>query len=385
MSEKHDKPRTFEEEKLQAEIDLLKSEKAKIDTEQARLDKENKLPWYKSERMIQAFIAGIVAVPLLWFFFKDVAMPIYQRENLKLAYDVEKVRIENEKQKIRIDSIQILMLEKDSIARVQLENAWDQLKVKEQEYEKNRNDLIQQNQRIIEGLRLKNQNDHKQEEEIKNLKDNIAQLSVSEIITNLPLKLNAAFILEGDGIEYWETPKNTKLFAAAYPDALVFHYDSGESLETSAKYQQADKTMASVHVLIGRDGRMIQLLPFNTIAWHAGKSDYKGRSGYNNFSIGIEFVNAGALTKKDGKFRSWMGKAYEASEVVELTHKNESQPRYWLKYTDEQIKRAEQLCQLLTQKFSIKEILGHEDLAPGRKQDPGPAFPLARFQERYLK
>ena len=89
MNENNNDIQKHQEEKLQIEIELLKAEKAKMDLEKLRLEKEINKPWYKKERYLQAFFAGIVAVPLLWFFFKDVALPIYQKENVKLEYENE--------------------------------------------------------------------------------------------------------------------------------------------------------------------------------------------------------------------------------------------------------------------------------------------------------
>ena len=127
-------------------------------------------------------------------------------------------------------------------------------------------------------------------------------------------------------------------------------------------------------------------MPFNEIAWHAGESSYGGRSGYNKYSIGIEIVNSGPLTKSGNVYRSWFGAAYNPSDVVEAIHRNQSTAKYWHVYTAEQIETVRQLCLELMEAYpNIKQILGHEEVAPTRKTDPGPAFPLDTLREQLLR
>ncbi len=166
-------------------------------------------------------------------------------------------------------------------------------------------------------------------------------------------------------------------------DTIVIHYTGGP-------YKQSINTLtnprvrASAHVVVDRDGSVTQLVPFNLIAWHAGKSYYRGRTGFNNFSIGIEIVNSGPLTKSGNVFRSWYGEAFSPTEVIEAVHRNETRPRYWHIYTPEQIETVTELSQLLIETYGLKYILGHEEIAPGRKLDPGPAFPLDKLRDRLL-
>ena len=103
----------------------------------------------------------------------------------------------------------------------------------------------------------------------------------------------------------------------------------------------------SSHIFIRRSGEIIQFVPLNKRAWHAGKSNYKGRSNFNDFSIGIELE--GSVTDD---------------------------------YTDEQYNNLKKCILLLKDLFpSIKDsnILGHSDIAPGRKTDPGSNFSWERI------
>jgi N-acetylmuramoyl-L-alanine amidase len=135
-------------------------------------------------------------------------------------------------------------------------------------------------------------------------------------------------------------------------------------------------------LVVARTGDITQLVPFHTIAWHAGRSQFGNRVGFNRYSIGIEIDNAGVLEKRGNKYYSWFNKAYEADEVVFAVHRNEKTPRYWHAFTQEQIACVEEICRALVQTYRLKYILGHEEISPGRKIDPGPAFPLDKLRER---
>ncbi|WP_435947210.1 1,6-anhydro-N-acetylmuramyl-L-alanine amidase AmpD [Dryocola sp. BD586] len=104
----------------------------------------------------------------------------------------------------------------------------------------------------------------------------------------------------------------------------------------------------SAHCLIRRDGEIVQYVPFDKRAWHAGVSVYQGRERCNDFSIGIELEGTDTLP-----------------------------------YTDEQYQQLASLtCLLIKQYPSIAQhMTGHCDIAPVRKTDPGPSFDWARFRQ----
>lgn len=190
--------------------------------------------------------------------------------------------------------------------------------------------------------------------------------------------------LEGEGIDFMESPNHGGLFGADLPDTLVIHYTAGGSKASSVDTLCNPDVKASAHVVVGRDGSITQLVPFNTIAWHAGKSSHQDRTGLNKYSIGIEVDNAGRLTRSGSGYTSWFGKVYPEDEVVEATHRNESTPSHWHAYTEKQIKAVSNVCAALIGKYKISTLLGHEEISPGRKSDPGPAFPLDKMRERLL-
>ena len=107
--------------------------------------------------------------------------------------------------------------------------------------------------------------------------------------------------LMGGGVVHLVSAKNTRRLEG--PDMIVLHYTAGTSAESSALFLTRPDVSASAHVVIGREGEVFQLVPFNIEAWHAGKSWYAGRGGLNRYSIGIELDNLGKLRFSGGWFR----------------------------------------------------------------------------------
>ncbi len=185
--------------------------------------------------------------------------------------------------------------------------------------------------------------------------------------------------------EFEATSKTSGSFQEGLPDTIVIHYTAGGSLQGAIDTFLDETVKASAHVLIDKDGKVVQMAPFTEITWHAGKSAWHDRTALNNYAIGIEIVNAGRLEKSGStSYRSWFGRSYPENEVVEAVHRNESTPTFWERYTEEQIEAAYTVCKSLINTYSIHHILGHEEISPGRKIDPGPAFPLDKLRERLL-
>ncbi|MGC4029595.1 MAG: 1,6-anhydro-N-acetylmuramyl-L-alanine amidase AmpD [Steroidobacteraceae bacterium] len=113
-------------------------------------------------------------------------------------------------------------------------------------------------------------------------------------------------------------------------------------------FQQLRGVRVSAHVLVRRDGEAVQFVPLHERAWHAGASQYQGRTACNDFSIGIEFEGADDLP-------------YEAA----------------------QYETGAALIRALLAAYPALDagrIVGHSDIAPGRKTDPGAAFDWARLR-----
>lgn len=165
---------------------------------------------------------------------------------------------------------------------------------------------------------------------------------------------------------------------------LVIHFTAGRSATESVDWLASKKAKASAHVVIGRDGSVTQLVPFDRVAWHAGASSWEGLEGMNNYSLGIELDNAGRLTRHGERWRAWFGVDYDEADIIQAVHKHETAVCGWHDYTPEQIDAALQVAGLLMEKYALRDVVGHEDIAPHRKCDPGPAFPMASFRSRLM-
>ena len=127
---------------------------------------------------------------------------------------------------------------------------------------------------------------------------------------------------------------------------IIFHY-TGMKKESDAVNRLLDiQSEVSCHYLIRNNGKVIKMVPDLYIAWHAGKSSWKNYKSLNQNSIGIEITNPGH----------------------EFGYK---------KFSKKQISSIIKLSKFLIKKYKIssKNILGHSDIAPQRKEDPGEKFP----------
>jgi len=165
---------------------------------------------------------------------------------------------------------------------------------------------------------------------------------------------------------------------------LVMHFTAGASAKESVDWLTSKEAKASAHVVIGRNGSVTQLVPFDRIAWHAGPSAWEGLNGMNSYSLGIELDCAGKLTRSGEHWRAWFGESYDDDEVIQAVHKFETELCGWHIYTAEQMRAALLVAGLLMEEYKLFDVVGHDDIAPHRKCDPGPAFPMASFRSRLL-
>ncbi|MGE3154238.1 MAG: N-acetylmuramoyl-L-alanine amidase [Nitrospiraceae bacterium] len=187
--------------------------------------------------------------------------------------------------------------------------------------------------------------------------------------------------LVGPNIAFRDTPNRGGIITPRY---LIFHYTAGRSAKDSCDWLCNPAAQASAHLVVGRDGAITQLAPFNIKTWHAGISHWEGLTGLNEYAIGIEMDNPGRLTKQGDKLTAWFGTTYPSSQAVQAKHKLEPELSWWHTYTEQQIETALDLASLLVKAYGLSDVLGHEDIAPERKRDPGPAFPLESIRSRAL-
>ena len=135
---------------------------------------------------------------------------------------------------------------------------------------------------------------------------------------------------------------------------VIFHY-TGMVSEKKAIERLANKgSKVSCHYFIQRNGTIINMVPDKFVAWHAGLSCWKNHKNLNDRSIGIEIQNSGLANKNEG-------------------------------FSIKQIKSLLILSKILQKKYKIKSknFLGHSDISPSRKKDPGKKFPwkyLAKYK-----
>jgi N-acetylmuramoyl-L-alanine amidase len=154
------------------------------------------------------------------------------------------------------------------------------------------------------------------------------------------------------------------------PRFLVIHYTSGASALSSINFWRTTAANgASAHIVIDRDGKIYQCRALDRSCGHAGKSRWKGYEMLNVCSIGIELANAGddmALAQRWSKL-----------PLITATHKHEpGNVKQWEAYPQAQLRACEAVAQAIVQRYKLEDVIGHEDCSPGRKIDPGPAFPM---------
>ena len=136
---------------------------------------------------------------------------------------------------------------------------------------------------------------------------------------------------------------------------IIIHYTGMKKEFDSIKRLQDPKSKVSTHYLIKKNGAMISLVPDLYEAWHAGASSWKNYKSLNKNSIGIEITNPGH----------------------QYGYRN---------FSSKQIFSLKKLLNFLMKRYKIKKycILGHSDISPGRKKDPGEKFPWETLAKNKL-
>lgn len=130
---------------------------------------------------------------------------------------------------------------------------------------------------------------------------------------------------------------------------IVLHATGSSSLRSTVEWFKDKKSKVSAHYVIDRDGKVVQMVGLDDIAWHAGDSEWEGQHGCNRFSLGIELVNL-----NDGK---------------------QDYPR-------EQVNACLAITLALSGYYGlgISNVVGHKDISPGRKSDPN-GFSMDEFKK----
>lgn len=165
---------------------------------------------------------------------------------------------------------------------------------------------------------------------------------------------------------------------------LVIHYTAGPTADGAIRWFQDPQAKASAHVVIDTNGDATQMVAFTQVAWHAGQSEWLGLSGLNRHAIGIELANCGRLNRRGNDWVSWSGTVVPGDEVIEAQHKHGGPVSGWQVYPKLQIDAALEIGRALVDAYGLADTIGHDDIAPGRKSDPGPAFPMISYQSALI-
>ena len=159
---------------------------------------------------------------------------------------------------------------------------------------------------------------------------------------------------------------------------LVIHFTAGASALSSIDYWRSKGGAIGAHLVIDRDGTIYQCRAFNRTCGHAGVSRWvdpgTGRkfTSLNSCAIGIELANAG----DDRSALSWARKQPTFRGVV-TKHRNGGAAREWEDFPLAQQTACFDAALALVQRYRLDDVTGHDCIAPERKADPGPLFPMA--------
>ena len=178
-------------------------------------------------------------------------------------------------------------------------------------------------------------------------------------------------------------------YRKGYPEGAIIHFTAG-------RYgtQDMDSGIANgfAYLLIDDKGNVYQANSLDSWGYHAGVSSWKSLgSGVSEFLVGIEITAAGKVTKVGESYQTWFKDVLKKDQVREVKAKDNVQAGIYQKYTDEQEKALIDLLIWLKDNnpdvFSFDLVLGHDEVAPTRKNDPGGALSctMPEFREKLKK
>lgn len=154
---------------------------------------------------------------------------------------------------------------------------------------------------------------------------------------------------------------------------LVIHFTSGATAESSIEFWRTPAAKgASAHIVIDRNGTVYQCRPFNITCGHAGVSRWQQFSNLNSCSIGIELANAGDNAP--------LARRWSKLPLLTSKHKNGGPEKQWEAYPLAQLAACEEVSKALVARYKLDDVVGHDDIAPSRKVDPGPALDMKKLR-----
>ena len=167
---------------------------------------------------------------------------------------------------------------------------------------------------------------------------------------------------------------------------VVIHFTAGATAQSSIDYwkeREQRRIDLGAHIIIDRDGKVIQCRAFDKTISHAGVSRWvdpntgKRYTNLNQWAIGIELANAGnddRVIKIASRLRGYAG-------TVQARHRNGGGIQTWEMFPLAQVSACHTVVEQLVKRYNLDDITGHDCIAPERKDDPGPAFPMERIRK----
>jgi hypothetical protein len=240
----------------------------------------------------------------------------------------------------------------------------------------------------------------------------LASIKAVNAIPEPPVRDNADTDKPDDGGEYPKYDRNPKArwyplaiktgaemrtrgkYSNGFPKGMVVHFTAGRSRggvlrnkKTNAEQglqsvNSAVKKGSYAYFVLDRDGNVYQNFPLDRWGYHAGKSSWKGLSGtVSNELVGIEIMNAGKMEdKRDGEYYAWFTGSrdtpFSEDEVRHIKKKTDNQQKgTYQKYSEAQEEALLELVMWLKRSrpevFDLDLVVGHDEVSPGRKNDPG--------------
>ena len=183
-------------------------------------------------------------------------------------------------------------------------------------------------------------------------------------------------------------------YRSGFPEGCVIHFTDGRDTDMENAIMYAQK-MAHCYLLIDKEGNVGQCFPLNEYGSHAGLSkwdSFPGQTRLSSFLVGIEVMGAGLLTPSlSGKYTSWFGQSFVEAEVRHISFKQDNRKSgIYRRFTFKQERSLENLILWMHAQgrgvFNLDNVLGHDEVAPDRKSDPGGSLELTMPQYRqFLK
>ncbi len=165
------------------------------------------------------------------------------------------------------------------------------------------------------------------------------------------------------------------------PIFIILHYTADCGEKDTIRYFKNPNTKVSAHYVVAPNGKITMMVDPLQQAFHAGKSFWKSYESLNQYAIGIEIVNPGWSEPNCPPCRKGIT-TWTEKDCIKISGSD----KCWYKFTPEQIESVIELCQYLMKKYNIPQnnVIGHNDIAPERKLDPGPLFPWLLLAQKNI-